>query len=103
MIGGSTPPIPANLEKSSSGKTPVSETGYRWSESILLSQIAPVMELVYIRHLKCRAARIEGSNPFASTILWRNWYTQQAQTLWSEGMWVRIPPELLLAYMDLGK
>lgn len=38
VIGGSIPPTPAIIEMSSSGKTPVSETGYRWSESIHLSQ-----------------------------------------------------------------
>ncbi len=51
---------------------------------------------------KSVAVRIEGSNPFASTILWRNWYTQQAQTLWSEGMWVRIPPELRKTYTAIS-
>ena len=40
---------------------------------------------------------------YFNMILWRNWYTQQAQTLWSEDMWVQIPPELLLAYVDLGE
>ena len=67
MIGGSIPPIPAIIEMSTSGKSPVSETGYRWFESIHLSQIALVLELVYITDLKSVAARIEGPNPSQST------------------------------------
>ena len=35
---------------------------------------------------------------YFNMILWRNWYTQQAQTLWLKNMWVQIPPELLKTY-----
>ena len=64
---GSRPSFPANIEMSTSGKSSGSEPDIPWFESKHLSQIALVLELVYITDLKSVAARIEGPNPSQST------------------------------------
>ena len=65
---GSRPSFPANIEMLTSGKSSASEADIPWFESKHLSQIALVMELVYIGGLNPTASNwIEGSTPSQST------------------------------------